>query len=116
MLVLFVVFDIFLILLILLLVFRIARRNSVKGRKTDHDIERTVSAVDTAESYSEAKPTKGNSSFANETPIKPSAGMSIEERKGFLGEQALYNQIKQVQDVGAKVIWDCWLRFPIKAG
>ena len=112
---LFVIIDVFLILLIVFLLLRITRKRAEKRKKTDSVIDRPVPVDEKAEALSDVEPEveeKKNPSFAREEPARPSVGMTIEERKGFLGEQALYNQIKQVQEVGAKVIWDCWLRFP----
>ena len=102
MIVIFVVFDIVLILLILvLLYFRLKKRSEKANR--EEPIEQLASQEATRKT--EPKP-------EHEPIPQASDDMTIEEYKGFIGEQMLYNQIKQVQDVGAKVLWDCWLRFP----
>ena len=92
MLFLFVVFDVLLVLVILSLLFlRLKKRN------------RGISSLSRDE----------EPQYVDYEPIpKASDDMTIGEYKGFIGEQILYHQIKQVQDVGAKVLWDCWLRFP----
>lgn len=92
MLFLFVAFDVLLVLVILSLLFlRLKKRN------------RGISS----------QPRDEESQYVDYEPIpQASDDMTIGEYKGFIGEQILYHQIKQVQEVGAKVLWDCWLRFP----
>lgn len=98
----FISFDILLVLLILILLFFLLKKQTKRKRPTEQ------------QNYQEeSKEEINEESQTDRDPIpQASDDMTIEEYKGFIGEQVLYHQIKQVQNVGAKVLWDCWLRFP----
>ena len=103
--ILFVAYDIILILLILILLyFRLKKRTKKAKRK---ESTKQPASKEETEAVRKAEP-----KYEHEPIPRASDDMTIEEYKGFIGEQMLYHQIKQVQDVGAKVLWDCWLRFP----
>lgn len=98
------VIDALLVILIgVLIVVATKRRNR---KKSILEILEEIASEDNV--YGESERTK----LKSEPVPEPDASFSEEERKGFEGERELFNQIRQVQRVGAKVIWNCWLRFP----
>ncbi len=105
--VLFILLDSFLIILILFLLFRKKKQKRSVNKYEDVRIENNdLKKTDSS------KTERIEERYIEKMGIVLPEDLSFEERKGFEGEQVLYDQIKQVQNVGAKVIWGCWLRYP----
>ena len=101
---LFFVFDSILIFLIITIILNLAKkRRGKRGKEYEKDRIQTIK-----ESYG----TERKQFRSKEPSIDCSDNLTDEERKGFVGEKEIYDQIKQVQEIGAKVIWNCWLRYP----
>ena len=92
---LFFVFDSILIFLIITIILNLAKkRRGKRGKEYEKDRIQTIK-----ESYG----TERKQFRSKEPSIDCSDNLTDEERKGFVGEKEINDQIKQVQEIGAKV-------------